>query len=55
MKNLVVLIDGNRTNIPADKLAYFQDVLGAELVDYTDFEEVEEKQPRKQNNKKKNK
>ena len=52
MKNLVVLIDGNKTNIPADKLEYFQDVLGAELVEDMPEEKAE---PVKKSNKKNNK
>lgn len=40
MSNVVVLIDGVETNILADKLEYFQEVLGAELV-----EEVKKSKP----------
>ena len=48
MSMIKVLIDGNETMINKSKLLYFQDALGAELV-----EEVKEvkKQPKKQPNK----
>jgi len=55
MKNIEVLIDGNVTMIEESKLEYFQDVLGAELVDYAGFEEVDEEKEQPKNKSKKNK